>query len=216
MIDTHEEDRTPEQIQLEIARLQSEKAASEAKSAEQHRVAQESRENIRQANYGQTYLAEMGRSGIRFHCEDITDFEKLVTLTGCTLRSSADGRTLQGLDSDGRDIGATKVFERVALKFPFVVKDDSAAHLKPRDPNGAFKTLSKSDFKTTQAKAAYIRSAEGGLEKWEALPLRSTLGIEQDVDKITAKDWSRMTLAQRSSLIEAHGSAIVSQVLARR
>jgi hypothetical protein len=214
MIDTHEEDRTPEQIQLEIARLQSEKAASEVHLAEQERVARETRESTREIHYNQQFKAEMGKSGIRFEVDDVAELAKLITHTGCTLRSSADGQIIQALDSDGQEIPATKVFEKLALKYPFIVKDDTAAHLRPRDARGAFKSLSKQDFHTTASKVEYIKTF--GLDAWEKLGLRSTLGIEQDVDKITAKDWSRMTLAQRSSLIEAHGSAIVSQVLARR
>jgi hypothetical protein len=212
-METNDEQLTVEQASVKIAEAQALKAKIQADLSEQERTAQEHRENSRKLNFGQTFLAGIGQSGIRFHA-DPEDLEKVFPLTGFTLRSSADGRQIQALDEDGRDVGLVRAFEKVALKYPNFVKDDTASHLKPRDAQGAYKTLAKSDFKTYAAKAEYIRNE--GIEKWEAMPLYSTRGIETNVDKIDAEDWKRMPSAQKSQLISEYGQDIVSQILSRR
>jgi hypothetical protein len=69
MITTNEENKTPEEIQLEIDRLQSEKAASEAKRAETEERQRKDQEQTRQARAAETFRSAVGATGIKFFME---------------------------------------------------------------------------------------------------------------------------------------------------
>src|SRR5437764_8633368 len=95
-----EKQLTPEETQLEIARLQQQKAEAEARRAAEEAESQRQREERRAMNYEQSWAACIGSSGILWHPEP-DELEKLLSVVGVTLRSSRDGRTVQALDKDG-------------------------------------------------------------------------------------------------------------------
>jgi hypothetical protein len=209
----HEIEVTPEQRDLEIARLQAEKAADEARLADQQKESERQREERRALNFSQTWKAEIGRAGIVWFPSQ-EELESLIPLTGYALRSSADGRMIQALDENGKEIPVAKVLEKLALKYPNMVRDGTANHLKPRESTGEFRSLSKADFKTLAAKATFVR--ESGLDVWERMPLHPKKGPNNNIDEMTASDWRKLNLTQKSQIVSEYGEYAVQEILRRR
>jgi hypothetical protein len=211
-----EQPKTAEERELLIEQLKTEQAKYAADRAQDEAEKERLRESGRITNFAQTLKSEIGRSGIVFEGEQ-DELERLIPRTGCTLRSSADGRMIQALDEAGKEVPISKVMEKLAVKFPFMVKDGTADHLLPkRDSKGKFSgeaSLSKQDFKTTASKSLAIK--ERGLSWWESLPLHPTLGSSNDVNKLGRSDWSKLNVTQRSGLIAQYGSEIVQEIISR-
>jgi hypothetical protein len=209
-----EKELTAEDRDAEIARLQAEKSAAATALAEQEKIAKQHREEFKQRNAAQSFLAEIGRSGISWHI-DPDDLRKLVDRV-CVIRTSEDGKQLQALDKEtGEDIGIRKALERTAIKHQHVVKDNTASHLLPqRADDGTYRPLSRQDLTTWGQKSAFID--EHGLQAYSELGAKSQRGITSDIDRMTAEDVGRMSRAQRSDLVKKYGSEIYSQILSRR
>jgi hypothetical protein len=199
--------------QLKAAKEDRAKAQAAEQQAEAD--AKRQREEFKQINSEQSFLAEMGRSGISWNIEP-EELRQLIGLV-CVLRSSEDGRQLQALDkTTGEDIGVRKALELLAVKHhQTLVKDNTASHLLPqRADDGTYRPLSREDMKTWGQKSAFIN--EHGLQAYSELGAKSQRGITSDIYRMTAEDVNRMSRAQRSDLVKKYGSEIYSQILSRR
>jgi hypothetical protein len=205
------EELTPDlaQVQVEIARLQAVKAEAEAELAVTEERRRKEQEQIRQTNASQNFRAAIGSTGIKFHLEE-EDLQTVLKTMDYTITPSNFGDSFRVLDSNNRQIPLEKALENLALAHPNLVHS-GADHLRPRN-NGAFAELCRDDFSNYAAKARWIR--EHSLQEWEAMPQHRTTKVP--ATQLTAAQYSRLPLPEKSRLVSEIGEAGVAEILRRR
>src|SRR5437879_11775625 len=128
---------TPEERDLEIARLQTERAKFEAERAREENEARVKAEEIRQVNARQTLKAAVGRTGVRFYIDDPDEFLTILRVAGFELTPNNSGTAYRVLDEGGKEIELEKAIEYVATTRSHFVHS-GGDHLKPRDASGKF------------------------------------------------------------------------------
>ena len=211
MISTNEENKTPEEIQLEIARLQSEKAASEAKRAETDERQRKDQEQTRQARAAETFKAAVGATGIRFHMTEQEDLTTVLKTMRYTVTPSNSGDSIRVLDENGKQVKLEQALESLAVKHRNLVESGSD-HLQPRDSTGAFREPARSDYTTLAAKSRFI--SENGLEAWEKMQAQPTQ--KAPTSQLNAAAYSRLSLREKSALVNEVGEAGIAEILRRR
>jgi hypothetical protein len=213
MIDTNEEEKkSPEEIQVEIARLQSEKAASEAKRAEIEERQRADQAQIRQARSVETYKAAIGKTGITFHTTEPEDLTAVLKTMRYTITPSNSGDSFRVLDENNKQVPLERALEALAVKHQYLVHS-GAEHLFPlRDETGAYREPARSDYTTLAAKARVI--SERGLKFWEEMAAQPTK--KAPTSQLDAKTYSRLSLSEKSALVNEIGEAGIAEILRRR
>ena len=205
------EELTPEQAQVEIAKLQTQKAEAEAKRAAIEERQREDQELLRQTNASETFRAALGSTGIKFHVEE-EDLQKVLKAMDYTLTPSNFGDSFRVLDSNNKQIPLEKALENLALAHPNLIQS-GGDHLRPRTESGAFAELCRDDFGSNYAaKARWIR--EHSLQEWEAMPQHRT--AKAPASQMNPREYSQLSIREKSKLISEIGEQGISQILARR
>lgn len=186
--------------QLELARLRAETAAHQKRTAE---LEAQNRDLVMH----DTVSKSIASSGIKSHLPDRDLYKLISTQEGVTITPSGDGTQLH-CERNGEKVEFKQLVEDFAVKNQHMFDGRTLRHLI--DNTDA--VTSKEDLKTTEDKIRWI--AKHGALAYERLGQFRVPSL--DASKLTASDWSHMTIAQKTQVIAQHGETIVSKILRRK
>jgi hypothetical protein len=200
-----------EEIALKIADLGAQKAAADlARSQEEARRLQ-AQEALQETNAEITLKAAIGATGVEFH-NSASELKSLLTkVLGYSLTFSNRGDSVRVLSADGKQTTLESALESLVVAYPYLANHDTTRHLVPRNEQGEFSGLSRSAFKTVASKSRFISENPG---KWETLPQYPTK--KAPTSQLTAREYSRLGLSEKSRLISEIGEAGVAEILRRK
>lgn len=190
---------TPAQ-QLELERLRAERAGHE-------RTIEELRAKDRDRAVKDTFKREVEKTGIRSHHTNA----ELVTLLnkeeGVVITPSGDGHELH-VEVDGKPSTLQGVLETYAVKHPTEFDQRTLRGLIDKGSD-AIKSLA--DLPTREDRMAFID--KHGADAFARLGAYHPKTL--DVAKLNAQDWRALSIAEKTAIVEKHGSEIVSKILRR-
>jgi hypothetical protein len=169
----------------------------------------EATEQNRQLRFDGLFAEAIKTSGIVWH----PNLQELRTLIkhyeNCDFAIQPNGHFNLVAKDSGAVLDFQKTLEKIAVENQYLVNRDSIQHLTAANEG---RQISKSDFKTTAEKSAYI--AREGLDRWSALPSHAEPVINPDT--MTAAEWNLISTKRKSELLAQHGEQWMIGVLKRK
>jgi hypothetical protein len=201
---------TPEQIGLKIEELKTQQAADNLARSTAETARLKAQQDLQETNAEITLRQSIAATGVTYY-PDSGELKTILKSMGFLFTASTRGDVIRVLDPAGKNISLEAALERLAVDKPFLVSGDTARHLRPRSEQGEFAEVCRDDFKTFAAKSRWISENPG---KWESLPQQRAPKTQPHL--MTASEYSRLSVSQKSKIIGEVGPEGVSEILKRR
>jgi hypothetical protein len=201
---------TDAQIGIRIEELKAQQAADNlARSKEESRRLQ-AQEDLQETNAAITLKTGIAATGIKFYPE-ADELKTVLKAMGYLFTASTRGDSIRVITPEGKQVSLESALESLAVQKPYLTDAETTRHLRPRNDQGEFSEVCRDDFKTFAAKSRFISENPG---KWESLPQHRA--PKTPVSQLTAKQYSALSLAAKSKLVDEIGVEGVSEILKRR
>lgn len=201
---------TPEQMSLRIEELRAQQAADNLARSTAETARLKAQQDLQEVNAEQTLIQSIAGTGITYF-PNSGEIKTILKSMGFMFTASTRGDQIRVVTPEGKSVTLEAALERLAVEKPYLTDSDTTKHLRPRNEEGEFSELCRDDFKTVAAKSRFISENPG---KWESLPQHRA--PKSPAHLITAAEYSRLSVSQKSKMIEEVGVDGIALILKRK
>jgi hypothetical protein len=200
------EHKTEQELELELEKVRTGRLEAEHATAQSAIEVERLRVEREQKLFGERFAHCLAATGLKPYCSPEDLLSVLRTRYDIVIHPSGSFEVRH--KNSGNLLDFDKAMDQFAREKKVLFETGSLKRIEEKRP------LTRADLRTTAEKSAYI--SEHGLAKFEALDAKPSGPTSSNVLTMSAAAYSKLSLSQKSKIIDEYGNTAIEEILRRR